>query len=263
MPGHRSDCFFCKTSVLSNSLGLHILRKHEAELLTKENLKLGLHKDKYLKEPLQLFVGDDTYFFCLADNSCIKKPIQAENHFKGKEALHREAVLKLREKYPLDGSAVVETKSEPLLTKKELKEIQDEICLLFQHQVDNKIEVYEFSKKSKAYLRRLGISVDFDEITAEYPHCFPEPEEEEEEEPPAEEQYEEPPAPPEETEETEEHLPPPPPPYIPPPPPSASHYSIPRPRQDTFLFRQPAPPPAFPSVKIIQNSKRPSPSGAL
>jgi hypothetical protein len=45
--------------------------------------------------------------------------------------------------------------------------------------------------------------------------------------------------------------------------PPSSHYSIPKPRQEPFLFKQQAPAPAFPSVKIIQSTKRPSPSGPL
>jgi len=264
MPNHRVDCLYCKKSVLYRDFGNHIIKNHSNDLFGDKENRKNLYRDKYLKDPLQLSLDTDTYYFCLADNSCIRNTITAQNHFKGKKDKHIEAVMALREKYPAEeGTESIETKREPLLSAKELKSIQEEIVLLFQHQVDNKIDVYEFSKKSKASLKKLGISVDFEDIKAEYPHCFPEPEVEEEQEEQPEEQYEEPPPPPEETEESDEHLiPPPPPPYVPPPVPS-SHYAIPKPRQETFLVKERTPAPAFPSVKIIQSTKRPSPSGAL
>jgi len=262
MSNHRSKCYYCKESILSRDLGRHIFRKHEAELFADKDNRKDLHRVKSLTDPIKLALGTDYFYWCLADNSCIRREVTANDHFKGKKELHKEAVMKLRDKYPAEGGTEsAEVKREPLLTSKELNEIQQEIVLLFQHQVDNKIDVYEFSKKSKASFKKLGINVEFEEIKAEYPHCFPEPEVEEEQEEQPEEQYEEPPPPPEETEESDEHLIPPPPPVYTPPP--SSHYAIPKPRQETFLVKERTPAPAFPSVKIIQSTKRPSPSGAL
>lgn len=101
MPNHRVVCPFCKIDVLNRDVGLHILKKHEELLFSDYNRKL-LHKDKYLNQPLELLLDDETYFFCLADKSCIKKQEMAIRHFKGKGEKHKEVMIQLRQAYPYD-----------------------------------------------------------------------------------------------------------------------------------------------------------------
>jgi hypothetical protein len=270
MSNHRSKCYYCKQLVLSRDIGHHILRRHEKDLFgDKDNVKT-LYKDKYFKEPILLSVGTDAFLFCFADSSCIRRQDVATNHFKGKADKHRERLLELREKYPLDGSAPkdVEVRRE-YLSEDETKLLQD----IFAQVVV--ADTVAFSRKDKALLSKLGIFIEKEKIKEMYPCFFPEPEEEEnqeeqedqeeEEHPPEEEQYEEPPPPLEVQEEEEEKtievldkkkidIPPPPLPHYTP--------TLPKPRPDVYL-PQPTRQQQYPSIKIIQTTKRPASSGAL
>jgi hypothetical protein len=258
MSNHRSKCYYCKQLVLSRDIGHHILRKHEKDLFGDKDNVRTLYKDKYFKEPLLLSVGTDAYHFCLADNSCIRRQDVAHTHFQGKTDKHRDALVKLREKYPLDGSVPkdVEVRRE-YLSEAETKILQD---ILAQVVVGDTIG---FGKKDKAVFAKLGIFVETEKIKELYPHLFPEPEEQEEEQ--EQEQYEEPPPPLEVQEEEEEKtievldnkkidIPLPPTPHYTP--------TLPKPRPDVYL-PQPTRQQQFPSIKIIQTTKRPVSSGAL
>ena len=183
--------------VLSRDIGHHILRKHETDLFKdKDNVKT-LYKDKYLKEPIILSVGTDAYHFCFADNSCIRRQDVALTHFQGKTDKHREALIKLREKYPLDGSVTQEPQRQYLS--------EDETTSL-QHIFAQVVvaDTIGFSRKDKAVLTKLGIFVEPEKIKEMFPHLYPDEPEEEEETPQDEEQQEEPPPPPETLEEEEE-----------------------------------------------------------
>lgn len=267
MPGHRTKCYYCKESVLSRDIGLHILKKHEAELFAEKSNREDLHRSKFLSEPMMLALGTEYFFFCFADNSCIRHKLNAQTHFKGKKEQHKETVMKLREKYPVEGGTE-SAPAPPVLTQKEKDWLQQELIGLYQDQEDPSSKDYgmwKFDKKSVVIFRKLGILADYDELRKEYPDVFKQDDkEEEEQEEYLEEQVEEPPLVSEETEESDNCLVTPPPPYIPPPPPSASHYSVPNPKSDVYLnFNHRQPPPSYSSLKIIQSTKRPSSSGAL
>ena len=213
MPGYRINCPYCKVSILSRDTGLHILKNHKRELFVDSNLK-DLHRDKYLTKPLVLMIEDTPYYFCLADNSCIKNEFNADKHFKPRKDQHREAVLKLREAFPLpenqkDTPSPSSAPPPPLFTKKEKIWLEEEYAQLLSHireieDIAIKIgrkdrdERFEWTKKSLTLLSRIGINFDEETIKADYPNLFPDDQPKEEEE---EEEDEEAQPPPEETPE--------------------------------------------------------------
>lgn len=180
MSNHRSICHYCKNSVLNRDVGAHILKNHQDILFTKDNLK-SLHKDRYLKQPLEVFFDSDTYFFCLADNSCIKKSLLAEKHFKGKADRHKEVIMSLREKYPLvvDNSETKVTSSEPMLSLKEKKTLQECMALLISRvrELEHKTsveedELFDFDKKVNLVFSKIGIVTDDKSLQELYPNLF-------------------------------------------------------------------------------------------
>jgi hypothetical protein len=166
--------------VLNRIIGSHILKNHQSELLgEKSNLK-ALHNDKNFKKPLTFFIGDDAYYFCLADKSCIKKEILADNHFKGKADAHRDAILKLREEYPITGEQPdIQTPTQSassFLTEKERKTLQD---FLVQCVLSDDIGL---STKDKKIFEKLGCILDPEALKEMYPHLFEDKKDEETEE---------------------------------------------------------------------------------
>jgi hypothetical protein len=164
-------------------MGLHILKNHESALFTKDNLK-SLHRDKYFKQPLEVFFDVDTYHICLADNSCIKKSLMAEKHFKGKADKHKEAILRLREKYPLVStpSETNAAPSAPLLSSREIKTIQESMGFLLAKIRDferkaaiDEADAYEFDKKQLMAFSKIGILVDDKSLQGLYPDLFESP----------------------------------------------------------------------------------------
>jgi hypothetical protein len=131
---------------------------------------------------MELLIGDDTYFFCLADNSCIKKSIMADNHFKGKADAHKKAILELREKYPSDGQTPeAPIVSAPVLSDKQKKYFQDFLMSCFASE-DAEVQP---DRRLKEIIKLLGFTADMDELKELYPdhEAFqPKKEEEEEEE---------------------------------------------------------------------------------
>lgn len=115
----RVDCSFCKTSILSRDFGNHLLKKHEDRLfdpgtkLGQDNIK-ELWRDKAVKEPIAIsFTAHDELYFCLADNSGIKRKNLAEIHLKKNQSLHKENLMRLRDKYPRDGEVADDTQLSP------------------------------------------------------------------------------------------------------------------------------------------------------
>jgi hypothetical protein len=170
-------------------MGSHILRKHEAELFSdKDNLK-NLYRDKYFKEPLQLTLGIDTYHFCLTDKSCIRKSVTALQHFKGKADKQKEAILKLREAYPLEGGTEALTAvSEPPLKAKELQLLFNSFAMLLgtirSYEVKMKPEEpFDYDTLCSAVrkpLGKLGLLISEENLRESTPDFFPsEPEVEE------------------------------------------------------------------------------------
>jgi hypothetical protein len=263
MPGHRINCYYCKSSVLSRDIGRHILKNHPDQHFTGQNLK-DLHKDKYLTTPLQQWIDNTIVYFCLADDSCIRNSPTAEIHFKGKKDKHRERLLALRETFPLTSQTETSSPSVPLLSEKDKTRVQEEIIELLSHIwsleqqfiTDNRC-TFTQNKRVIDIFRKLGFIYDLEELKELHPSSFPGADTEEEEEEPSEhEHYEEPPPPLEEQEQTTVEVldnrkidrPPPPPPYTTP--------TLPKPTPDIFLpqgTRQ----SSFPSLKIIQTTKRP------
>ena len=242
MPGHRTTCYYCKQSVLSRDIGLHIIKSHEADLFKEKiNLKI-LHRDKYLTQPLLLSLGDEAFHFCFADNSCIRHSINADNHFKGKTDKHREAVLALREKYPQDGSVPV---GEVVVRREYLSDTETKLLQDIFAQIVV-ADTIGFSKKDKALLLKLGISVEPDKIKEMYPQLYPDEEEEEQEE--IEEEQQPPPETPAPEESFEFH----------------EHKVVAQPKiqerpvtalpKTNYALAKPSP-PAAPQLKIISNTK--------
>jgi hypothetical protein len=249
MPGQRIDCSYCKTSVLLRDYGSHIVKKHGEEFFSGQNLK-DLHKESALGHPLSLFVGEEQYFFCFADNSCIRKEANADLHFKTRKDKHREAITTLREKYPLNQTSdkTVAVPQGDIWTKKQKKDLEEDFVDMFFAMSDTSRrpdDVWEFSRKNKALFRSLGICCVYEELREKYPQVLgqPEPEEPEEEELPPEEAHDE-----EEHQETfsfnqntviAEKTKPPVLPTLP--------------KQNYFLMKTTEPKP--PQLKIISNSK--------
>lgn len=188
MPGgYRSECYFCHNSILSRDIGSHILKHHETALFDDYN-RSYLWYDTSLSKPLRLKMGTETYYFCFADNSCIRKEIIATEHFKGREEKHKEAVLKLREKYPR-GNKETQPSTQPLLSDKERKAIQQDIASIvatlkaLEKKYPDDDTDYSFSKAALLGFSKLGIKVDEKSLTEMYPALFPEPEKEPEPEP--------------------------------------------------------------------------------
>lgn len=187
MSNHRSTCYYCKQQVLSRDVGRHMMKKHEADIFReRENVK-AIHKEKYLREPIMFTIGEDPFYFCLADNSCIRRSDIALNHFKGKTDAHRDILLKLREKYPMDssqpvGDAVVRRE---YLSDAETKTLQEFIIQVVLS------DAIGFTKKDKAVFSKLGICVEEEKLKKDYPELFPEEKEEEEQKEEQEEEVKE------------------------------------------------------------------------
>lgn len=163
MVNHRTTCTFCKNQVLSREIGLHYLKKHQADLFTGDNLK-SLHRDRYLEKPLELCIGTDTFFFCLADNSCIRRSLLADEHFKGKKDGHRNSIITLREKYPLDNKQPENKATEtPLMTQKELKWLQE---LIMDVTASKDVALTQHCRSA---FRKLGLKVEEDELRPLFP----------------------------------------------------------------------------------------------
>lgn len=200
MPGLRVPCAYCKTDVLTRDVGNHIIKYHKEEVFSDKTNLRALHNDNNLRKPLELILSDTLYYFCMADRSCIKKEILADNHFKGKADAHREAILKLRLDFP-SGKPVqpsvdqtvqqtvappvqtpIKVPSESLLNEKEKKTLQD---FVVQCIISDEIGL---SSKDKKVFEKLGCILDPEKLKEMYPHLFEKEEEEEEdhEEPEAE-----------------------------------------------------------------------------
>lgn len=269
MPGFRVECAYCKTSVLSRDIGLHIMRHHRDSVFsleTKEgtdNRRSSLWRDKYLTEPLPLDIGrDQEVYFCLADNTCFRCLTKAEMHMKTRKEKHKEALEALREKYPKDtprpeNEAGVGVSVEVGLTSKKRQKLQDWMAFLWSEHKD-----ITFSNAERKIFDELGIKTKLEDLKELYPdHFAEEKEEEEEEEEPPEEQPPEEPLPdlfaaPEE-EETEATPLPIPEPVVeqpPPPPPMMPKPVIPPKHLLYHNFTVKPPEPTFP--KLIQNTKQ-------
>ena len=247
-------------------MGRHILKHHPDQHFTGQNLK-DLHKDKYLSIPLQQMLDDTIFYFCLADDSCIRNSCTADIHFKGKKDKHREGLLALREKYPLTTQTETIPPSTPLISEKDKQRVQDEIVELLSHiwsleqkYITDDRDTFTQNKRVIDIFKKLGFIYDLEELKELHPTCFPGANKEEEEvEEHEEEQYEEPPPPLEEQEEEEEQKT-----FdvldrkIDRPPPSTPHHTptLPKPKPDVYLS-QPTRQQAYPSIKIIQSTKRP------
>ena len=192
MSNHRSDCPYCHNSVLSRDIGSHIFRFHEAEIFDTKNTfgvsnrRNKLYSDKYFNKPLLLTIGNNQYFVCLADRSFIKNETNALNHFKGKADKHKEGLLKLREKYPLDSTdSPTATSTEPLLTEDVKKLIHEDLARIIsslrsyqKKYPDDDCNDTSFSKKSLRALSKIGLFVDDGSLKGLCPVLFDEPESE-------------------------------------------------------------------------------------
>ena len=173
MPGHRVLCAYCKTSYLSRDIGRHILRQHPDQLFTGSNLR-DLHRDKYLTKPLQLSIDNETYHFCLADESCIRHSENATRHFKGKAEKHKDVLLSFREKFPNQEKTEEKTEVQSTFSEKEKKILQDFIAVLYSEHPDHLID-----KKTQKVFVKLGVTAELSSVQSLYPHLFEKPEEEE------------------------------------------------------------------------------------
>ena len=170
MVNHRVICDFCKNSVLSRDIGKHILTNHESLLFTGHNLKV-LHRDKSLTKPILLTTETSSAYYCLADNSCIKKETLADQHFRGKAEEHQRRVKALREAYPLDGSgSPSEPETAPLgLPSSDQKVLQE----WFAYVVTNFKDV-DIDRKVRRALEKLSITVETEVLQEKFPHLFEE-----------------------------------------------------------------------------------------
>ena len=145
-------------------------------------------------------IEDTPYFFCLADNSCIKNEFNADKHFKPRKDAHREAVLKLREAFPQTNQTSDVSAPLPLLTKKELNWLNEEYAELLSHlrKIEKKAvdagvidrdDSFDWSKKSILLFYKLGLVFNEDVIVEKYPNLFEDlKEKEQQEEEPEEEE---------------------------------------------------------------------------
>lgn len=125
MPGYRTVCPYCKSSILSRDIGKHVVKSHGPQVFTGDSLK-NLHKDKFLTRPLEIFFDTDPYFFCFADLTCIRKEETARQHFKKVSAEdHKAEIVRLREEFPLGDSTSSEAPS--LLTKKQQRSLEADL----------------------------------------------------------------------------------------------------------------------------------------
>jgi hypothetical protein len=227
----------------------------------KDNRRSSLWRDKYLTQPLPLDVGkDQEMFFCLADNKCFRCLTKAEMHLKTTKEKHKENLLALREKYPLQETHTPSPSQETpsvLLTEKEKEKLQSWMLFLWTEFKD-----ITFSNAERKVFDKLGIKTKLEDLKEMFPDAFEEPEPEEEEEPPAEEELppEEPPLA-EEEEATPLPLPervvepPPPPPPMTATPVMARRQSFhPSEMQSLYTFAMRPQPQAFPN--LIVNTKQ-------
>jgi hypothetical protein len=226
----------------------------------KDNRRSSLWRDKYLTQPLPLDVGkDQEIFFCLADKKCFRCLTKAEMHLKSNKEKHKEVLLALREKFPLNDTQTLTLSQETpsvLLTEKEKDKLQSWMLFLWTEFKD-----ITFSNAERKVFDKLGIKTKLEDLKEMFPDAFEEPEPEEEEEPPAEEEIPEEPPLPEEEEATPLALPervvePPPP-----PPPMTVNPVIPRrpsvhpsEMQSLYTFAMRPQQPTFPN--LIVNTKQ-------
>jgi hypothetical protein len=185
MPNHRQSCPYCKTDVLNRIIGSHILKKHGSELFAdKQNLK-ALHSDMNFRKPILLHVtAEDSFYFCMADSSCIKKEPLADNHFKGRADAHKQAIIALREKYPREGpkvdadqtsdAPIVSAPSGLVISESEKKSLQKLLMGVIAAEVG-------MTSKDKAVFARLGLVTEEEDMKDLFPgHPYWRQQEEEE-----------------------------------------------------------------------------------
>jgi len=173
MPNHRQICPYCKTDVLNSIIGSHILRKHGVELFAdKQNLK-ALHSDMNFRKPMLLHVtAEDSFYFCMADSSCIKKEPLADKHFKGRADAHREAIIALREKYPREGpkvdadqtvdAPIVSAPSGLVISDTEKKSLQKLIMEITHSELG-------LSSNVKSVFKRMGLVMEEEDLRDLFP----------------------------------------------------------------------------------------------
>lgn len=215
MPGFRVECSYCKTSVLSRDLGLHIMRTHKDSLFSSKtpegntNRKSSLWSATYLTQPIPLDIGkDQEVFFCLADNTCFRSLTKAEMHMKTRKDNHQAAILALRETFPKLLDAQPETPAS-LLNGKEKQKLQDWVATLCSEAPDT-----TFSNQDRKIFEKIGIKTQLADLKEMYPNIFAEPEEEPEPEPEPVEELMEEATPLPDSEPVKETPPPPPPPTV-------------------------------------------------
>lgn len=165
MTNHRVSCHYCKQSVLSRDIGKHLLKLHCSEMFVGDALK-NLHREKFLSRPLEVYFDTDPYFLCLSDDKCIRKEETARQHFKSQSPdLHKSAILRLREEYPLGSSSVSESASAGM-TKKQKKALEQELNELLSKLRDfeakanlREDDVFFFSPSARQALSSLDITL--------------------------------------------------------------------------------------------------------
>ena len=181
MTNHRVSCHYCKQSVLSRDIGKHLLKLHCAQMFVGDSLK-NLHREKFLTRPLEVYFDTDPYFLCLSDDKCIRKEETARQHFKTQSPdLHKSAILRLREEYPLGSSSVSESASAGM-TRKQKKALEQELNELLSKLRDfeakanlREDDVFFFSPSARQALSSLDITLkeEVPETETETPALVP------------------------------------------------------------------------------------------
>ena len=193
---HRTTCIYCKTSVLTRDYGKHLLTKHDTNLFDKHttdgqsNLR-SLWREKYEREPLCLSINNDLLYFCLSDNSAIKRLNLAEPKVKKNKDGHRQGVLSLRDKFP-DPKGVEKEAGGGGLTPTQIDAIQNVVWTLIDHIRFKEQTEGETRWEWEHYCKRSMATLPFSLKEKDLKDKFDEPEEEEEkeEEPEKEEEWE-------------------------------------------------------------------------
>jgi hypothetical protein len=164
MPGHRSDCLYCRKSILSRDRGHHYLKHHKEEIFALPSNLKALHSKNYEKTPLFLRLGDaqKTYTFCLSDLTCFSRSDLAKEHLKKKLEGHLTALKSLREEFPKTWTPQEETENplteeERSLLHRILAQVQDKIGL---------------TRKEVTVFKKIGLTADKEELKKMFPHVF-------------------------------------------------------------------------------------------
>jgi hypothetical protein len=123
----RHSCTLCnKKDILFCNYGNHVLKEHLDTLFDdsssgKSNRK-ALYERANQYSPIDFYIKDDLFHFCLGCKTIFKNSLKAEHHFEKKKdckAVHKENLFKLQEAYPKDGLQSVK----PLKFKNNLEDL--------------------------------------------------------------------------------------------------------------------------------------------